>query len=201
MRPFITEGKALEAQELQSGDLELSGYAVVWAGLDASGENFLRGALGKAIPGFLSGPASLAYHHQTGTVLGKVLSLEEDDYGVKLRARVDRQEPGSPLLHLFTAVKRGTLKGLSLGGYFSRGGRGMGKMISDVLRISEVSITGVPQHPLTAAQAVEVKAMMGEDRLTRLRRDVAAVEHACASADVLALRLAAYDAKLGRRTR
>ncbi len=124
-----------------------------------------------------------------------MLDLSEDDYGVKLRARVDRQEPGSPLLHLFNAVKRGTLKGLSLGGYFSRGGRGAGKMISDVLRISEVSITGVPQHPLTAAQAIEVKAMMGENRLARLRRDVERIDRARASADMLALRYAAREAR------
>ncbi len=113
-----------------------------------------RNSFRKAIPAFLSGSGSapLVFHHQGDKVLGRVLELEEDNYGVKLRARVDRQEPTSPLRHLYDAIKRGTLKGLSTGGYFQRAQTGVGRMIADVLRITEegdllVGHSGLFPHP------------------------------------------------------
>ncbi len=160
MERFYSEGKALEATELQSGDIELTGYAAVWEGLDAQGENFLRGSFKAAIPEFINGgSAPLVFHHDGSKVLGKVLSLEEDDYGVKIRARVDRQEPTSPLRHLYDAIKRGSIKGLSAGGYFARAQTAAGRMIDRVLRITEISATATSQHPLTRFQAAEVKAL------------------------------------------
>jgi len=170
---FTAEGKALSTTELRSGDLELRGYAVVWEGLDAQNENFLRGSFRKAIPAFLKGGAPLAFHHQGDKVLGRVLEMEEDAYGVKLRARVDKQEATSPLRHLYDAIKRGTLKGLSTGGYFSRAQTAAGRMIDEVLRITEVSVTGVPQHPLTSAQAAEVKAIMRPNTIQRVEEELA----------------------------
>src|SRR5205823_3386688 len=67
---FATEGKALAAQELASGDLEVTGYAAVWEGLDASSENFLRGSFRKAIPAALAVGIPLVFHHQTDKILG-----------------------------------------------------------------------------------------------------------------------------------
>lgn len=161
MQPFYTEGKALHATELKSGDIELRGYAAVWQGLDAAGENFLRGSFRKAIPAFTNGSAPLLFHHDGSRVLGRVLELAEDDYGLKIRARVDRQEPTSPLRYLYDAIRRGSIKGLSCGGYFQRAQTAAGQMIGQVLRLTEVSATSTAQHPLTAFQAAEVKAIMG----------------------------------------
>lgn len=163
---FALEAKSLDATELESGDIELSGYAVVWDGLDAQGENFVRGSIRAAIPHFLTeAGAPLLYHHQASRgTLGQVLEMAEDDHGVKVRARVNRQSPGSALWHLYEAIRRNRKVGLSLGGYFSRAG----EMISKVLRITELSVTPTAQHPLTLATA-EVKALGAGDDLTDIR--------------------------------
>jgi len=46
-------------------------------------------------------------------------------------------------------------------------------MIDEVLRITEVSVTGVPQHPLTSAQAAEVKAIMRPNTIQRVEEELA----------------------------
>jgi HK97 family phage prohead protease len=160
--PFTLQGKSLEATELQSGDIRLDGYCVVFEGLDSDGESFLRGALSSAAPEFLNGPAPLAWHHDAGKILGRVHSLSEDSYGVKMVGVIHKQAEGSPLRYLYDTIRRGSGKvGLSVGGYFSRANTATGRMIDRVLRITEISATSRPSHPLTMATAVETKAIMG----------------------------------------
>jgi phage head maturation protease len=160
------ESKALplgSVNELKSGDLLLAGWAVVFEGLDADNENFLAGALGDntkgAIADFLSTNALLAVHHDVGKALGRVLTMTPTEKGVKFTARVDKQLPSSPLFHVYEAVRRGTISSASLGGYFSRGATSLGQMISRVLRITELSVTGGSKHPLTRFSAAEVKSL------------------------------------------
>ncbi len=73
-----------------------------------------------------------------------------DEKGVRFRARVDKQEPGSPLFHIFEAIRRGTIRSTSLGGYFGRRMTALGRMIDKVLRITELSVSPGSKHPLTA---------------------------------------------------
>lgn len=193
--PFTLDGKALSTTELQSGDLLLDGYCVVFDGLDASGENFLRGALKDASGPFLAGPAGLAFQHDAKTILGRVLSLEEDAKGIRMKARVDRQEPGSPHYHLYDRIRRTKNVGLSIGGFFQRASTPFGRMIDRVLRLTEISVTWTPQHALTGANAVEVKAMMGgASELDALQ----ALGHRL---DVAALRLDVAEIQASARTR
>jgi HK97 family phage prohead protease len=194
MRAVTLTGKSLQATELQSGDIRLDGYCVVFEGLDADGEGFLRGSLKEAAPAFLRGPAPLAWHHDASKILGRVLSLEEDSYGVKMVGRVDRQPPGGPLHYLYETIRRGSgVIGLSIGGYLSRAATATGRMIDNVLRITEISATARPSHPLTLATIAETKAIMytGGDRrviIGAAARDLA----------LLRIRAAAMDARLER---
>src|SRR4051794_36411853 len=103
-------------EETRSGDLVIEGYGAVWQGLDKDNENFLRGAFRDTLPTFLSAQAPLLFVHDGTKGLGRVLEAREDDKGLWIKARVDHQEPGSPLRWIYNAVKRGTYRGLSAGG-------------------------------------------------------------------------------------
>ena len=115
------EGKSLRVAATQAGDLLVSGYAVVWPtnvggkwrGLDGQDEGFTPGSVRAAAAAFLKGSAPLC-SSQTGTVLGRVISLTEDSVGVRIEARIDRQDPSSPLYPIYSAVKRGSIRGFSV---------------------------------------------------------------------------------------
>src|SRR3954468_1107894 len=81
--PFELEGKALpdgsSVEQTDGGDLIIEGWAADFEGVDRQGENFIPGAFERGIKSFLSGTASLNYHHKHDHVLGKVLSLEEKE--------------------------------------------------------------------------------------------------------------------------
>ena len=191
-RRFVLEGKGISATSLRSGDLEISGYALTWNTLDADGETFIRGALRDAIPAFIESGGVLAWQHRPADhPLGRVLEMEEDDVGVRFKARVDHQPASSPLRFLYDAIKRGTMRGCSIGGYFGdRRPTVFGDLIERVVRITELSLTTHPKDPNPGVRnVVEVKAMMGEPVArpdwTALRDDVR----------VLALKTAIYRAE------
>lgn len=155
---FQAGGKALTATTAANGDLIIEGYAAVWDGLDRQGENFAPGAFTRGIKSFLGGQSALAFHHKTDQIVGKVLDLEERPAGLWMRARVDHQEPSSPLRHIYNAVKKGTINGLSVGGYFRRALVNGRLMIAD-MDFTEVSVTGVPIHAGTSFAVVAGKAL------------------------------------------
>jgi hypothetical protein len=124
MESFTYDGKALSAVELVEGDMLLEGFAVIFAGLDRTMENFSPGCLTRACRAFLEGSARLCFHHQTADVLGKVLEMSEvPGVGIGVKARVDGAIKTHPVLGtLYRQIKNGTLTGLSLGGYSSAWG-------------------------------------------------------------------------------
>lgn len=184
---FSLDGKSIYAKELNTGDLEISGYAVVWDGLDADGETFVRGAMREAIPAFLESGGVLAWNHRPADhPLGRVLEMREDDIGVFFKGRVDAQAQSSPLRWLYDSVKRGTMRGVSCGGYFgTRRPTAFGDLIERVLRITEVSLTTHPKdanprlHNVTEVKAmmartpVDTDALLHEARMLSLETDLA----------------------------
>jgi len=183
--PFTLEGKALDTTELRSGDLLVEGLAVVWDSIDYENEAFVRGSLRETIPTFLSGQAPLLWNHRADLGgIGRVLELEENAEGLRIKARVDAQPIGSALRHIYDAIKRGSHRGASIGGFFRRLGQ---KIVS--ARLSEVSITAMAMDPRTYVAATEVKGvrdLRAHSRTTKLRRAEAAVE-------MLSLKLAAAE--------
>ena len=166
---FIPQGKALEdggeqpvVTELENGDLLIEGYAAVWEGDDRQGENFMPGAFERGIKSFLNNQATLAFHHKHDHGIGKVLHLEEDGKGLHIKARVDKQEPSSPLHYIYNGIRKGTYTGLSVGGFFKRKLTEAGRKIAD-MDFTEVSVTPVPVHPGTSLAVVAGKALADLD--------------------------------------
>ncbi len=177
---LLLEGKSVVQETGEDGDLIIVGYAASFDGVDREGENFVPGAFKKAIRSFLAGSAALCYHHRTSMVLGKVLSLEEvKGVGLKMVARVDgaiRHDPN--LAAIYQQIKRGTISGLSIGGFFRRSMTPNGPRISD-MDFTEISCTAVPtlatgtSFTVAQAKALEAKALMDEaSDLEWLRREI-----------------------------
>ena len=145
--------------ELEDGDLLIEGWAANFSGLDRDGENFMPGAFKAGVDNFLNAQAALCFHHKPDHGIGKVLDLKEvEGKGLFMRARVDKQEPSSPLYYVYNGIKKGTYKGLSVGGRFKRKLTNAGYRISDV-DFTEVSVTPVPVHSGTSLAVVAGKAL------------------------------------------
>lgn len=160
--PFALEGKAVGdpiVEELEDGDLIIEGMAASFEGLDRQGENFVEGAFQRGIKSFLGGSAALCFHHKHDQVLGKVLDLQELPGGLKMRARVDGAIKNHPTLGaIYSQIKRGTFKNLSVGGFFKRAVVNGRQMISD-MDFSEISVTAVPVHTKPSFAVVAGKAL------------------------------------------
>lgn len=167
---FQLEGKALEngetapvVTELEDGDLLIEGWAANFEGIDRQGENFAEGAFQRGIKAFLDAGGPLCFHHKNDHGIGKVNRLEEvEGKGLWMEARVDKQEPSSPLYHIYNAIRKRTYKGLSVGGFFKRALTEAGKRIMDV-DFTEISVTPVPVHPKTGFAVVAGKALENFD--------------------------------------
>jgi HK97 family phage prohead protease len=162
---FIPEGKALEEGEADvvsvqdNGDLIIEGYAAVWDGEDREGENFAEGAFTRGIKSFLANQAALCYYHKGDKLLGRVLDLKQDGKGLRLKARVDGAIKNHPELGVYyEQIKNGSMRGMSVGGFFKRALVGGKPKIVDV-DMTEISCTGVPIHPGTSLSVVAGKAL------------------------------------------
>ena len=164
---FLIGGKALDGMEqpdatiteLENGDLLIEGYAAVFDGIDRQDENFAEGAFQRGIKSFLESQASLCFHHKHDHLLGSVLDLrEEEGKGLKMKARVDFQPESSPLRWIYNSIKKGSMKGLSVGGFFKRKLTDAGWRIAD-MDFTEISVTPVPVHPGTSFAVVAGKAL------------------------------------------
>lgn len=164
---FVLEGKALDGSdapmvtEEENGDLIIEGWAASFEGLDREGENFVPGAFQRGIKSFLGGQAALCFHHKNDHGIGSVLDLQEKPEGLWMKARVDYQPESSPLRYIYNAVKKGSYKGLSVGGFFRRALVNGRRMIQD-MDFTEVSITPVAVHPKTKFAVVAGKALGNE---------------------------------------
>jgi HK97 family phage prohead protease len=159
---FVLEGKALEDEVLtveENGDLIIEGYAAIFEGDDRQGENFAPGAFERGMKAFLEGRAPLCYHHNKSKVLGKVLDLEQDDRGLKIRARVDGEIATHPELKTYYGqIKKGTIDGLSIGGFFKRGLVDGKRRIID-MDMTEISTTATPVHSKPSFSVLAGKAL------------------------------------------
>lgn len=145
--------------ELEDGDLLIEGWAANFEGLDRQNENFMEGAFQRGIKSFLSGQRALCFHHKHDMGIGEVLDLQEvEGKGLKMKARVDHQPESSPLRYIYNAIKKGTYKGLSVGGFFRRKLTPKGWRIAD-MDFTEISVTPVPVHPGTGFAVVAGKAL------------------------------------------
>lgn len=145
LTPFIADGDKIATTDAKNGDLFIEGFACRFSGTDRENEQFAPEAFA-AIANAPKRPSGLPllFHHDRKTVIGEVLTLRVvPNEGVWLRARVDAQPVTSALRPVFDAIKRGTIRSLSLGGLFRRALRDGGQKIVHA-DLTECSATAVP---------------------------------------------------------
>jgi HK97 family phage prohead protease len=190
---WTLSGKAAPAVEVDHGDLLIEGWCLRFDETDRENERWLEnGVLLRSIEKFVQGNAPVCHHHDYRTVLGRAVSA---DYvpgkGIKVKAIIDHQPPGSPWRHLYEAVKRGRLANLSFGGIFKREQTAKGPVLVDA-DFLELSVCGTSVGRGTSFAVVAGKALTavpgygvgGADDLSDLRARLEILE-----LDAVSLRL------------
>jgi HK97 family phage prohead protease len=144
---FALDGKSVEVQEADNGDLYIEGYASDYLP-DRDGEIVTPDALRKALDAYMANPV-LMYNHKLSEQMGRVAKAIVDDKGLRIGAIVRRPEPGTERMNRYMDVKRGDLRGFSIGGFFKRVKDALGRMNIPSLDLVEISLTPTPVNPRT----------------------------------------------------
>lgn len=124
--PFSELNLRFDENQDKEAAFEFEGYAVKWDSVNSHGEKFIKGAFSDYIKAFEAGtmPCHMYYNHGYRLVwvnplfamrIGKWLSLEEDDIGLKVRGRITpRHSLGNDVRAM---LLDGTINGLSVGFY------------------------------------------------------------------------------------
>jgi HK97 family phage prohead protease len=168
--------KAVEVHEDDSGDLIIEGYASDFL-TDRDAEAFEPGAFERGLKAYLDSNPILLYHHDPSKQLGVVEAAAVDGKGMPIRARIPKPPSGSWAEHVYGLVKRGMMRGFSVGGAFQRRLTPDGPRIFDV-DLQEISVTPLPVNPRTlfnvAGKAFEAPAE--EDPYADAKAQLEAIE-------------------------
>lgn len=183
---FRIDTKAASLHVEDDGSVVIEGMAADF-GEDRQDEAFLPGAFDEGVKSFLESNPALLYHHQFDKALGRVLDLQKRPDGWWMKAVIDPPAPGSWAEDVVEKVKRGTIKGLSVGGKFYR------KLVDGRPRIfktdlMEVSVTPMPVNPRTMF-AVAGKAFENVDDSALEPTDEDALAQRIASVEALFARI------------
>lgn len=146
------------AEDPDTGDLLIEGWASDYDA-DRDEEAFVEGAFDEGLKSYLETNPVLLYNHRFGPgnalQLGVVEMAEKrtmpnGKQGLWFRARVANAEPGTEARDIYNKVKRGFLKGVSIGGKFYRR-MVEGKALIWKADIMEFSLTPVPANPRALA--------------------------------------------------
>lgn len=142
----------------------IEGKAADWD-VDREDEAFEPGALDSSIESFMQNPV-LAFHHTAHTPLfemtngkasnivqlGQVRELRKEADGMHMKAFIPK--PQHPFLQdIYDKIKRGMLRGLSVGGRFHKHRTPRGWRIHN-MDLMEISVTPQPVNPRTLFQVV-----------------------------------------------
>lgn len=172
-------GKAIGAIEMRNGDLLLKGWAARYT-VDMEDEAFAPGAFTKSIANYLNQHGPILYNHKPDIVLGRATDMREvAGEGLWLEALITRPPGSSPHFWIFDSIKRGVMRGLSVGGVFKRRGDKIERA-----SIFETSITAVPVGqdtgfevvPYEEAALAGAKAALMADFLSAAEAQVARIE-------------------------
>lgn len=150
------------------GGGSFKGYASVFDGLDSYNDTIMKGAYNDVIEKMREGempmPKMFVNHRSYGIPPGKWITLEEDDYGLKVEGQFT---PGNPEGALVKAgLKHGTLDGLSIG--FELGDyemiedeeKGYVRVIKSIKALPEISIVTYPADDAARVDLTSVKSSL-----------------------------------------
>jgi HK97 family phage prohead protease len=132
----------LEKAQTEDGDLVIEGLAADYSP-DRAGEAFMPGVFKKSIDKYLASGGTLCYHHKKDMQLGQVTQLEEvDGKGLLMKAVIPRPlGDNNPLQDVYSKVKRGMMRGLSVFGTCTRERYPDGSVKIVDVDLQEISVT------------------------------------------------------------
>lgn len=148
--------------------LILEGVAADFTGFDRDHEIFEAGAFERGWKSYLQSNPVLLYHHDPSKSLGRVLEGRIDQSGLHVKARLSKPPAGSWSEPIYAAVKRGDIKGFSVGGAFMKRTGPDGRIRINDVDLQEISVTPVPVNPRTLFNVTAGKAMKAEDNTDAL---------------------------------
>ena len=136
------------------------GYASVFGGIDSFGDTIMKGAFTDTIAD-RDHPVLMLYGHASMNVVGKWLSLEEDDVGLYVQGELT---PSHQLASdVYASMKHGAISGMSIGFRIPAGGaeeiESGGRRIEQI-QLEEISIVSFPAD--SDARIATVKAVADE---------------------------------------
>lgn len=156
---FVLDAKAISEDD--NGDLVIEGLAADF-NLDDQDEAFEPAAFERGIKAFLENGGPMLYHHRLDEALGQWTEARLEANGLHVKGMIPKPAEGSPLMDVYNKVKRGMIRGLSVGGKFRRreGSDGRPRIFDAGIR--EISVTPMPVSRSTLFQ-VATKAFDDDD--------------------------------------
>lgn len=139
-----------------------SGYASVFGGTDSYGDTIVRGAFDYTLRNH--GKPKMFFNHDWDSLpVGKWLSAKEDDHGLFVDGEFT---PGLAAAEsVRSAMKHGTLDGLSIGGYMKKGDYDETESGRVIRRWSNLVEVSPVVFPADAAARVDLSSVKGADIL------------------------------------
>lgn len=146
---FTLDQKAASITEDEHGDLYIEGYAADFE-VDRQDEAFEPGAFEEGLKSFMATNPVMLYHHKYDQALGQFVDARLDQKGLWVKGRVDKPTPGSWAEDVVAKIKRGTIRGFSVGGIFKRRlNQATGRPSIFKCDLAEISVTPFPVNPRT----------------------------------------------------
>lgn len=138
------------ASEQRRVPVRFAGYAAVFDHIDNGGDVIRPGAFAGSLAAGKSVP--LLWQHRSGTVIGRITALSEDDKGLRVIAEVGGGEPAGQVAGL---IRSGRLNGLSFGYRVRRSQALEGARELTELDLVEVSVVSRPMQPRALIHKVQ----------------------------------------------
>lgn len=142
-----------EKKEDDKGNLTISGYGAVFGNVDSYGDIIEKGAFVKTLSE-RNGRIAFCYQHDIWNPIGKILSIYEDEYGLKLNVMISAAEDD-----IQTKIREGILKEMSIG-YRTMNSKsevrdGVDVNVLTEIKLIEVSLVTVAANPLAVIEKMK----------------------------------------------
>ncbi len=177
--PFSARESFRVAAEFKFADIEttpgeFTGYASTFGNVDRGGDVVERGAFLKTLS--LKSPSDvlmLLQHNAKGYPIGDWLEIRENDHGLMVRGRLDLEDPDGA--RVYNAMKKGRLKGMSIGYFIPKGGAEMnrnGVRHLKEIALEEISIVTRPMNTRALADGVKLLGDMTAEDFREIEDDL-----------------------------
>ncbi len=167
--PPSLESKTISVELKDTGAGEFEGYAAIYGVVDEQKDEILPGAFAGSLS--RKRKVTLLWQHDMNTVLGEG-ELEDSPRGLRIFGKLDLAVGRAR--EIYSLIRRGVVKGLSIGYTVTRADWKAGVRRLIEIALHEVSLTAFPAQPLALITAVKTQSSEEDDlsMISDLLRDM-----------------------------